>query len=189
MIPKSPYFKLVNHYNSSRKDGACVTHLPRYTFKIWCSLGCFSFRLGWWSLASPYHISHYSTTSIHITYLTVTLMNSWTSKTSRYNKNVPIGQACSHYFPRWRVEQRPEKQRVMDWSRFLMLTSAPWLVDIKNTSWNLQPQRIALDMLNLFSSICVFTRGFLLMFGFWEQCWAVFLGGLKARFWTHPRGK
>ncbi|CAL1144676.1 unnamed protein product [Cladocopium goreaui] len=31
--------------------------------------------------------------------------------------------ACSHYFPRWRVEQRPEKQRVMDWSRFLMLTS------------------------------------------------------------------
>eukprot|EP00435_Cladocopium_sp_Y103_P022255 s361_g5.t1 len=31
--------------------------------------------------------------------------------------------ACSHYFPRWRVEQRPEQQRVMDWSRFLMLTS------------------------------------------------------------------
>lgn len=40
-----------------------------------------------------------------------------------YEAPLRAEEACSHYFPRWRVEQRPEKQRVMDWSRFLMLTS------------------------------------------------------------------
>ena len=83
---------------------------------------------------------------------------------SNYDKHVPIGQACSHYFPRWRLEERPEQQRVMDWSRFLMLTSAPWLVDIEKKGQNMleiaTPKGLDLDMLDLFSSTCVFASGF-----------------------------
>lgn len=37
----------------------------------------------------------------------------------------PGRQACSHYFPKWRVEGRPENARKKDWASFLMLTSVP----------------------------------------------------------------
>ena len=34
-----------------------------------------------------------------------------------------VVEACSHYFPKWRVEGRPENARKKDWASFLMLTS------------------------------------------------------------------
>ena len=92
--------------------------------------------------------------------------------------DVPIGQACSHYFPRWRLEQRPEQQRVMDWSRFLMLTSAPWLVDMKKKHLGIcNPNGLALDRLNLFSSLYA-------CFHPWFFCWCLGSGSsVGGYFW------
>ena len=40
-----------------------------------------------------------------------------------YEPSHRVHQALAHYFPSWRIEERPEDARYIDWVRFLMFTS------------------------------------------------------------------